>query len=349
MPNEKISLAAAQTARKDEFYTQYADIEKEVNVYLEYNPDVFRDKTVLLPCDDPEWSNFTRYFAQHFESLGLRKLISTSYAADSKEACIPYQLTLWEQDSPKFDPNKTKAKGKIFVLERDRTGDGRINIEDLDFEYLEGDGDFRSEEVRKLRDEADIIVTNPPFSLFREFLEWIMAAQKKFLIIGNLNAITYKEVFPLIKENKLWLGVTWDGRNHYFGVPDNYPLTQKTGKIVDGKKYAFVKGVMWYTNIEHGRRHQHLPLMTREQNIRYNKKLNGQDYAKYLNCDAIEVPFVDAIPCDYDGLMGVPISFLNKFCPEQFEIVKFRKGDDGKDLKVAGKSIYFRILIRKKQ
>jgi len=179
------NLANAKTAKNDEFYTQYADIQKEINAYLDYDPNVFRGKTVLLPCDDPEWSNFTKFFAQNFELLGLNKLISTSYAPESKKYKMPYQPTLFETSQPYFDNDKSKTHGKIFVLERDVTGDNRINIDDLQWQYLEGDGDFRSKEIRKLRDEADIIVTNPPFSLFREFLAWIMEANKKFIIIGN--------------------------------------------------------------------------------------------------------------------------------------------------------------------
>ena len=197
------NLSNAKTAKNDEFYTQYHDIEREVEAYLEYNPDVFRDKTVLLPCDDPEWSNFTRYFAQNFERLGLKKLISTSYAYESKRFKGPIQLTLFETDAPQYDPDKTQTHGKIFVLTHDKTGDGRINIDDLEWDYLQGDGDFRSKEVTRLRDEADIIVTNPPFSLFREFLAWIIEANKLFLMIGNQNAITNKDVFPLMAKQLL--------------------------------------------------------------------------------------------------------------------------------------------------
>ena len=197
------NLANAKTAKNDEFYTQDADIQKEINAYLDYNPDVFRDKTVLLPCDDPEWSNFTKFFAQNFQLFGLKKLISTSYAPESKKYKMPYQPTLFETSQPHFNADKTKTNGKIFVLERDITGDNRIDINDLEWQYLEGDGDFRSKEVTKLRDEADIIITNPPFSLFREFMAWLMDSGKQFVIIGNMNAITYKEVFPLIKDNKI--------------------------------------------------------------------------------------------------------------------------------------------------
>ena len=202
------SLSKAKEAKNDEFYTQYHDIEKEISAYLEYNPDVFRGKTVLLPCDDPEWSNFTKYFAQNFEIFGLKRLISTSYAPESKRYKLGYQPSLFETSAPHYDADKSKTHGKIFVLDHDVTGDGRINVEDLQWQYLEGDGDFRSEEIRALRDQADLIITNPPFSLFREFLAWIVEADKQFVIIGNMNAITYKEVFPLIKENKVWLGAT---------------------------------------------------------------------------------------------------------------------------------------------
>lgn len=191
------NLKEAKAAKNDEFYTQFHDIEVEMNAYLEYDSDVFRGKTILLPCDDPEWSNFTRFFAAKFDELGLKKLISTSYAPDSKKMKLLAEPTLFEIEAPQFDKTKTSVKGKIFILKKDKSGDGRINIDDLEWEYLDGDGDFRSKEVTKLRDEADIIITNPPFSLFREFLAWIVEANKKFIIIGNMNAITYKEVFPL--------------------------------------------------------------------------------------------------------------------------------------------------------
>ena len=369
------NLSQAKNAKNDEFYTQYADIQAEVNAYLDYNPDTFRDKTVLLPCDDPEWSNFTRFFAQNFQRFGLKKLISTSYAADSKNFKTVYQPTLFEEESPQFDKKKTKVRGKIFVLDHDANKNGKIDIEDLEWQYLEGDGDFRSEEVKLLRDEADIIVTNPPFSLFREFLAWILdgrdlaakntkvakkngeglgvrgqeLGEKKFLIIGNMNAITYKEVFPLIKDNRLWLGESIHSGDREFGVPKEYPLNAAGWRIDEqGNHYIRVKGVRWFTNLEHGRRHQPLQLMTMADNIKFSrhKDLRGKEYLKYDNYDAIEVPFTDAIPSDYDGVMGVPISFLDKYCPEQFEIVKFRKGNDDKDLIVNGICPYFRILIR---
>ena len=182
------ALGAAKLAQNDEFYTQYSDIEAEMNAYVEFNPDVFRGKTILLPCDDPEWSNFTKYFAANFERFGLKKLISTSYAKGAGNQ----QLTLFEQESPLFDAAKHDAHGKLFTLTRDKDGSGRVDTDDIEFSrYLEGDGDFRSAEVKALRDEADIIITNPPFSLFREFLAWILEAEKQFVVLGNMNAITY--------------------------------------------------------------------------------------------------------------------------------------------------------------
>ncbi len=322
MANENFSNA--KKAKQDEFYTQYADIEKEVNAYLEFNPDTFRDKTVLLPCDDPEWSNFTRYFALHFMDLGLRKLISTSYAPESKQLKLPLQLTLFETDSPQFDPQKTQTHGKIFVLDRDVDGNGRIDIDDLQWNYLEGDGDFRSNEIRLLRDEADIIVTNPPFSLFREFIDWLIESEKKYLIIGNMNSITCKEVFPFVINNHLWYGCSIHSGDREFGVPDSYPLDAASWRIDNnGKKFIRVKSVRWFTNLDHGRRHQPIPLMTMADNIKFSKhkEIKDKEYVFYDNFNAIEVPHTDSIPSDYDGIMGVPITFLDKFCPDQFEIV----------------------------
>ena len=323
MANE--SLSAAKAAKNDEFYTQYYDIEREINAYLEYNPDVFRGKTVLLPCDDPEWSNFTLYFAQHFQTLGLKKLISTSYAPESKKYKTVWQPSLFEQDAPQFDPAKTSVRGKIFVLDHDHSGDGVIDFHDIEWQYLEGDGDFRSPEVTALRDKADIIVTNPPFSLFREFLAWIVEADKQFVIIGNINAITYKETFPLIKENKIWLGATNFNKGMYFLVPEGfkYASTYKFEREMDGKAVNRVPGVCWFTNIDHGRRHQPLSLMTMDENIMYSKhkEIRNRGYEHYDNYDAIEVPFTDAIPDDYEGVMGVPITFLDKYCPEQYSIL----------------------------
>lgn len=328
-------LSKAKIGKNDEFYTQYHDIEIEVNAYLEYNPNVFRGKTVLLPCDDPEWSNFTLYFAQHFQQLGLKKLISTSYAPEAKKMEFKRQLTLFETGAPHFDPDKSRNNGKIFVLENDITGDGVVDHRDLQWQYLECNGDFRSKEVTQLRNEADIIITNPPFSLFREFLTWIISAGKEFLIIGNMNAITYKEVFPLIKNNKAWLGATIHSGDREFGVPNEYPLTAAGCRIDSkGNKYIRVKGVRWFTNLDHGRRHQPLQLMTMADNLKFSKhkELKGKtEYDHYDNYDAIDVPYTDAIPSDYTEMMGVPISFLDKYCPEQFEILGITAGRDEYD------------------
>lgn len=333
------SLSKAKEAKNDEFYTQYHDIEKEISAYLEYNPDVFRGKTVLLPCDDPEWSNFTKYFAQNFEIFGLKRLISTSYAPESKRYKLGYQPSLFETSAPHYDADKSKTHGKIFVLDHDVTGDGRINVEDLQWQYLEGDGDFRSEEIRALRDQADLIITNPPFSLFREFLAWIVEADKQFVIIGNMNAITYKEVFPLIKENKVWLGATGFVTDMVFGVPEG-TIVKESDKLKAERlgyvgNYTRLGNSCWFTSIDHGRRHQPLQLMTMADNLKFSrhKEIKGKNsYIHYENYDAIEVPYTDAIPSDYDGKMGVPISFLDKYCPEQFEIIGQTQGDSGKEL-----------------
>lgn len=320
------NLGAAKAAKNDEFYTQYADIQKEVNAYLEYNPDTFRDKTVLLPCDDPEWSNFTRFFAQNFERLGLKRLISTSYAVESKKF-KDYEPTLFETESPLFDIDKTRIKGKIFELTRDTNGSGRIDIDDLEWHYLEGDGDFRSPEVCALRDQSDIIVTNPPFSLFREFLAWIFEAQKNFLIIGNMNAITYREVFPLIKEDRMWMGNGFASGNAYFKF--NGDTSSFAGGVYNPETgLVKFRNCCWFTNLDHGRRHEPLMLMSMKDNIRFgrHKDIRERGYNRFANYDAIDVPYIDAIPSDYDGVMGVPLTFLDKYCPEQFEII-WRTGD----------------------
>ena len=324
--SNNINLRDAAKAKKDEFYTQYSDIEAEMNAYVEYNPDVFRGKTILLPCDDPEWSNFTKYFASNFERFGLKKLISTSYAKGAGNK----QLTLFEEQSPLYDAELHESRGKLFTLTHDIDGSGNIDIDDIEFNgYLEGDGDFRSEEVCKLRDESDIIITNPPFSLFREFLSWIIEANKQFIIIGNLNSIVCKEIFPLLKNNKIWLGYSIHSGDRKFNVPDDYPLDAAgCGVDSNGRKYIRVKGVRWYTNIDHGGRHELLQLDTMAHNLKFNKKLKKKfneygvaKYPKYDNYDAIEVPFTECIPSDYNGVMGVPVTFIDKYNPDQFEII----------------------------
>ena len=337
MAGNNSNLGAAKRAKNDEFYTQYSDIEAEMNAYVEFNSDVFRGKTILLPCDDPEWSNFTKYFAANFERFGLKKLISTSYAKSAGSR----QLTLFEQQSPMFDANKHDTHGKLFILERDMNGSGRIDTDDIEFSgYLEGDGDFRSAEVKALRDEADIIITNPPFSLFREFLAWILEAGKRFVIVGNMNAITYKEVFPLLKDGTMWTGQKCFGGGMDMIQPASTFDEKKTKSYRIDKAGNIIKnvmGVIWFTNLDHGKRHQPLQLDTMVHNLKFNKKLKKKfekDYGKleyphYDNYDAIEVPFTECIPSDYDGVMGVPITFLDKYNPDQFEIVGMAKRGAG--------------------
>ena len=361
MPSN-VKLHRAKKQKNDEFYTQYPDIEREMNAYLEYNPNVFKDKVILLPCDDPEWSNFTKYFAQNFERFGLKKLISTSYAADSKPKGIPYQPTLFETDSPKFDKNKTRSHGKIFILERDTNKDKKINIDDLEWSYLKGDGDFMSKEVTELRDEADIIITNPPFSIFIDFFTWILKGNKKFAIIANKNCVTYKEVFPLIMSNSAWSGrEEWAG-GMWFSTTEN---ATDFDKIIDNVKFKNTPSI-WITNIDHGRRHQPIPLMTMDENIRYSKHLRRpywkDAYKKYENYEVIEIPFTDSIPNDYKDTMGVPISFLDKHCPEQFRIIGMAEDNgrgysgaeskwDGKNPHciIDGKKKFKRLFIKRKE
>lgn len=331
---DNTNLGTARQDKKDEFYTQYKDIEAEMNAYIEYNPNVFSGKTILLPCDDPEWSDFTKYFAANFTRLHLKKLISTSYAKGAE----PKQLSLFddptlEEQSPLYDEEKHNTKGKLYILSGDKNKSGLVDSEDVEFTgYLNGTGDFRSPEVCKLRDEADIIITNPPFSLFREFLHWILEAKKKFIIIGNQNAITYKEVFPLLKNNEIWLGNGFQSNVGFFRSPYEDTASASNHK----KGFIRVSGVMWFTNIDLAKRHEILCLDTMEHNLKYNKKLinklksdfgNSKAYPHYDNYDAIEIPFTECIPSDYDGVMGVPITFMDKYNPEQFEIL----GADGYD------------------
>ena len=364
MANE--NLGDAKKAKNDEFYTQYHDIEKEMNAYLDFNKDVFRDKTVLLPCDDPEWSNFTKYFAQNFTKLGLKKLISTSYSLNSKPEKLDLEPTLFELESPKYNATKSYENGRILILDSDTNGDGVINFEDLEWSYLEGNGDFASTEVTALRDEADIIVTNPPFSLFRKFLAWVVEANKKFVIIGNMNAITYKEVFPLIQANRLWLGATANGSDLVFAVPPGYEIDpkdrEKAARLGYEGDYTRLGNACWFTSLEHNRRHEALQLMTAEGNIRYGRAgVKGVGYQKYDNYDAIEVPYTESIPSDFDGVMGVPISFLSKYNPHQFEILGASdNGAVAQELKlphfkrhnepyINGQKLYKRIFIRHKK
>jgi hypothetical protein len=336
VPLKNSNLSAARKAKNDEFYTQWADIEREVNAYLEYDPHVFRDKIILLPCDDPEWSNFAKFFALHFTDYGIKKLISTSYAPNSKPSSIPYQPTLFETEAVQFDRKRTRKNGKVFVLERkDLNNDGVINIEDLQWSYLTGDGDFRSPEVTALRDEADIVITNPPFSLFREFVGWLMEGEVQFSIVGSSNAVTTKELFPHIMANQMWKGATANNTDMVFAVPKGVPVrpedrlkAEKLGYPSNADyDYTRLGNSCWFTNIEHGRRHEALQLMTMADNGRYSRhaEIRAVGYRTYDNYDAIDVPFTDAIPSDYEGVMGVPISFLDKYNPDQFEIVGITK------------------------
>lgn len=279
---ENKNLATARAKKNDEFYTMYGDIEREIAAYIARDPHVFRGKTVLCPCDDPERSNFTKYFIQNFNSLGLKRLISTCYCAD--------------------------GRGKMLLV----TGETQTRG------TLHGNGDFRSDEITALRDQADMIVTNPPFSVYRDFMAWVIESGKQFLVIGNKNSITYKEILPHILAGRMWTGQTkWSG-GMWFETQDLCDVD----RVVDGIAMKNVASI-WFTNLEHGKRHTPLPLMTMEENRQKSphKKIRETGYRPYDNYDAIEVPYTDAIPSDYDGVMGVPISFLEKYCPEQFEIV----------------------------
>lgn len=373
------SLGAAKSAKNDEFYTTWADIEREMNAYLEFDENVFRDKVILLPCDDPESSNFAKYFALHFADFGLKRLISTSYAPDSNPAKVNYQPSLFESESPAFDATKTHSNGKKFILERDDVnGDGIVNIDDLRWEYLDGDGDFRSPEVTALRDEADLVITNPPFSLFRQFITWVMGANRRFAVIGNNNAITYAEVFPSIRDNRLWKGATGNTTDMVFGVPKGAKISDadraKAARLGypsdDASDYTRLGNSCWFTNIDHGRRHEPLQLMTEADNMKYSKhkEVRGVGYLRYENFDGIDIPFTDAIPSDYGGVMGVPITFLDKYNPDQFVIIGNSEGRLAAALGVrplgpeytgnvgrtklglAGttKAVYKRVLIRRK-
>lgn len=366
-------LRAAKAAKKDEFYTQYVDIQKEVEAYLDFDPDTFRDKVVYCNCDDPFESNFFKYFAANFNKLGLRKLITTSYDGSP----IAGRGTLFEEYN-EGNGKRQKPKAIAVVLDhvKDEDGDGAIDITDVELflrrnkasrSPLKGDleypgGDFRSEECLKLLQEADIVATNPPFSLFREFIARLMDYDKRFLVIGNQSALTTSEVFPLIRDNRMWLGVD-NGGTKWFEVKDDYDIkTESRKKIVDGVKYFSMGSIMWYTNLDHGRRHQKLPLMTIEENLKFNRLFKDKSsYDRYDNYNAIEVGTYKAIPSDYDGVMGVPITFIDKYNPEQFEIVGsdyevkqglhpdlVKPGWDGKLDRgyINGKRMFARILIR---
>jgi hypothetical protein len=348
------NLRQARKAKKDEFYTQLADIEKELKHYK----DQFRGKIVYCNCDDPYESNFFKYFASNFNALGLKKLITTSY---SGSPIAGQQLPLFEIEGLKEIKPKDAEAHRIEINEvPDFNKDGAIDLKDIEqllkhtanvCAPLKGNGDFRSEECIELLKQADIVCTNPPFSLFREYVAQLVEYDKKFLIIGSINAITYKEIFPLIKENKIWLGASIHNGDREFRVPDDYPLSAAGYRVdKEGNKYIRVKGVRWFTNLDYKERHEELTLY---------KKYTPEEYPKYDNYDAIEVSKTSDIPMDYDGVMGVPISFLDKYNPDQFEIVSWSRHNDqgmdggywkgGKsDATINGKEVYRRILIKKK-
>ena len=319
------NLTDAKKAKNDEFYTQIEDIEKELKNYK----DFFRGKKVLCNCNDGKlngtWSAFAQYFSMNFEHLGLEKLTCVSY--------------------------NENAHGVKYVYCGDRNGNCIADDFEWEVSELKGHGDFSDEEGCQLMQECDVVVTNPPFSLFRDFVAQLMEYNKKFLIIGNMNAITYKEIFPLIKDNKLWLGASIKSGDRKFYVPDNYPLNASGCGIDEkGKRFIRVKGVRWFTNIEDAKRNLPLDLY---------KKYNSNDYPKYDNYDAINVNKTSDIPMDYDGVMGVPITFLDKYCPTQFEIVGLTSssrectygqviGNATTRAMISGKKIYARILIRRK-
>jgi hypothetical protein len=326
-------LHKAKTAKNDEFYTQYNDIQREVESYLEYNPNVFQGKVIYSNCDDPYESNFFRYFVLNFEKLGLKQLITTSYkpspvANTQLELFVDYDNLPQTKGRPKVTANKfiINSVGELY-------GDGEFSLNDVAIQLkenknnewipLEGDGDFRSDECIELLKQADIVVTNPPFSLFREYVAQLFEHDKHFLIIGNMNAITYKEIFPQIKDNKMWLGNGFSGGNAYFQIPKSEVRDFAEGVYDKTTGLVKFRNVVWFTNLDHGKRHQPLNLMSMEDNKKFNKKIqkSATAYKKYDNYDAIEVPFTDAIPINYNGVMGVPISFLDKYCPEQFEIL----------------------------
>lgn len=319
------SLHAANRAKNDEFYTELADIDKELRHYKHH----FKNKTVYCNCDDPRVSNFFHYFSHNFETLGLKKLMATCYKSQAADL---------------FSQNDSE-QAVYLIYEGDKNGNRVPDPSEIQVLPLQGDGDFRSEECIALLKQADIVVTNPPFSLFREYVAQLVEYGKKFLIIGNKNAITYKEIFPLIKDDKMWLGVTPMGTDMLFGVPEHYAetlvQTKKSGssyRIIDGEVKARAQAC-WFTNLDHDKRHEELILY---------KRYTSEEYPHYDNYDAVDVSKVAEIPCDFDGAMGVPITFLDKYNPEQFEIIKFRKGNDEQDLSINGKCPYFRVLIKRK-
>jgi Adenine-specific methyltransferase EcoRI len=329
----KENLTSAKNAKNDEFYTKFSDIQREIEAYLDFNQEAFAGKVVYCNCDDPYESNFFRYFVLNFKKLGLKRLITTSF---KPSPIANTQLVLDIDFEPSSSKGRPKATANKFVINKVRNVDigGSFSLADVaeqlkanknnEWSPLEGDGDFRSDECIKLLKESDIVVTNPPFSLFREYVKQIVDHGKKFVIVGSKNAITYREIFPLIKSNEMWVGASGFSQDMLFIAPQGEDLSEKPKtalRVVDGVTYLRSPSI-WFTNLDHGRRHQPLQLMSMKDNLRYNKKMLGQSsYVSYDNYDAIDVPFTNAIPNDYDGIMGVPISFLDKYNPEQFEII----------------------------
>ena len=324
---KKRDLAAAKIYKKDEFYTQLTDIEKEMRYYRKH----FNGKTILCNCDDPFESNFFKYFVLNFNRLGLKKVIATCYTGSP---IANKQLSVFDVLGLSKEAENIPYKA-IVTKVYDKTGDGGVDMLDVaelfksgenELSKLQGDGDFRSPECLELMDEADIIVTNPPFSLFREYVTTLVSHNKKFIIIGNVNAISYKEVFPLIKDNKIWIGASIHSGDRKFYVPDDYPMKASgCGTEKDGRRFIKVKGVRWYTNLDIKQRHEELILV---------KKYQSELYPNYENYNAIEVSKVVDIPCDFNGIMGVPITFLDKYNPEQFEIIGLGITELGKSIGV---------------
>ena len=320
---DNAALTAAKRAKKDEFYTQRADIEDELRNYKAH----FKDTAVLCNCDDPRESEFFKYFVENFEALGLKRLAATCYKS---------------QDTDLFSQSECE-RAICQIYEGDTNGNMTLDDNEVRIRHLEDDGDFRSRECIEIMKQADIVVTNPPFSLFREYLAQLIRHDKKFLIIGNVNAITYKEVFPLFMQNRIWLGASIHSGDRKFGVPENYPLNAAgCGVDGNGQRYIRVKGVRWFTNLDYPQRHEKLALY---------KPYSPDEFPKYDNYDAIEVSRTADIPYDYDGVMGVPITFMDKYNPDQFEIVgnEYTLGIDRGRGYVNGKRMYSRIFIRHKK
>ena len=345
------NLSSAKKKKNDEFYTQYADIQREIEAYLDYDSNTFKGKIIYCNCDDPYESNFFRYFVLNFKRLGLKRLITTSY---KPSPIANSQLELLGNDStlPKSQGRPRVTANKFIINKVHKMNeDGEFNLSDVaeqlkankgnEWAPLAGDGDFRSAECVALLAQADIVITNPPFSLFREYIKQLMHHGKRFSIIGSMNAISYKEVFPLIKDNQLWLGATGNGSDMVFAVPSDVEIAesdrQKAARMGFVGDYTRLGNSCWFTNLDHGRRHQPLPLMTMSDNLKFSrhKQIKGQKkYEQYDNYDAIEVPFTVATPSDYDGLMGVPISFLDKYNPDQFEIIGLTQSWFGSAIKI---------------